>query len=73
MKNSIYNSLMERKQQQKKSFAVLVDPDKVNEKRMEKLIRLAIDAKVDYFFVGGRNKTKRAEPHQRQILFDNSA
>ena len=53
MKNSIYNSLMERKQQQKKSFAVLVDPDKVNEKRMEKLIRLAIDAKVDYFFVGG--------------------
>jgi len=42
-----------RKQQGKKSFAVLIDPDKVNEGSMEQLIKLAVDAKIDYFLVGG--------------------
>ncbi len=53
MTSAIYNSLTERKQQGKKSFAVLIDPDKVNDSNMEQLIRLAVDAKVDYFLVGG--------------------
>ena len=29
MKSTIYNSLVEKKKQGKKSFAVLIDPDKV--------------------------------------------
>ncbi len=49
----IYHSLAERKQQGKKSFAVLIDPDKVNDDNMEQLIQLAIEAKVDYFLAGG--------------------
>ena len=49
----IYHSLAEKKQQGKKSFAVLIDPDKVNDANMEQLIELATDAKVDYFLVGG--------------------
>jgi len=53
MTNRIYNSLTERKQQGKKSFAVLIDPDKVNDSSMEQLVALAVDAKVDYFLVGG--------------------
>jgi putative glycerol-1-phosphate prenyltransferase len=53
MRSAIYNSLTERKQQGKKSFAVLIDPDKVNDSNMDQLIRLAVDAKVDYFLVGG--------------------
>ncbi len=53
MRSTIYNSLTERKQQGKKSFAVLIDPDKVNDSNMDQLIRLAVDAKVDYFLVGG--------------------
>ena len=53
MIKSIYGSLTERKKQGKKSFAVLIDPDKVNEKDLSKLIGMAIDAKVDYFLVGG--------------------
>ena len=53
MINTIYQSLTERKQQHKKSFAVLIDPDKVNDSNMEQLIRLAVDARVDYFLVGG--------------------
>jgi len=49
----IYPSLCERKINGKKSFAVLIDPDKVNDEKMHKLIELAIVAKVDYFLVGG--------------------
>ncbi|HEU5054630.1 MAG TPA: geranylgeranylglyceryl/heptaprenylglyceryl phosphate synthase [Hanamia sp.] len=49
----IYSSLCERKQNGKKSFAVLIDPDKVNEEKLERLIRLSLIAKVDYFLVGG--------------------
>jgi putative glycerol-1-phosphate prenyltransferase len=53
MNKGIYHSFVEGKQQQKKSFAVLVDPDKVNDESMDTLINLALDAKVDYFMVGG--------------------
>ena len=53
MDRGIYQSLTDRKQQHKTSFAVLIDPDKVNDSNMDQLIRLAVDAKVDYFLVGG--------------------
>jgi putative glycerol-1-phosphate prenyltransferase len=49
----IYSSLCQRKANAKKSFAVLVDPDKVNDEKMDQLIQLAVAARVDYFFVGG--------------------
>jgi putative glycerol-1-phosphate prenyltransferase len=49
----IYSSICERKGNGKKSFAVLIDPDKVNDEKMLQLIQLAITAKVDYFLVGG--------------------
>jgi putative glycerol-1-phosphate prenyltransferase len=49
----IYPSLCERKKNGKKSFAVLIDPDKVNDEKMLQLIQLAVTAKVDYFLVGG--------------------
>lgn len=53
MAHNIYQSLTERKQRNKKSFAVLIDPDKVNDDSMQELIQLSLDAQVDYFFVGG--------------------
>jgi phosphoglycerol geranylgeranyltransferase len=53
MIKGIYQSLTNRKQTGKKSFAVLIDPDKVNHQSMDQLIALATDAQVDYFFVGG--------------------
>jgi phosphoglycerol geranylgeranyltransferase len=49
----IYPSLCDRKANGKKSFAVLVDPDKVNEEKMHMLINLAMASGVDYFLVGG--------------------
>ena len=53
MEKGIYHSLVERKKLQKKSFAVLIDPDKVDDEKMRHLILLAKQASVDYFFVGG--------------------
>ena len=53
MLNGIYHSLTERKRLGKKSFAVLIDPDKVNDQSMEQLVALAVESKVDYFLVGG--------------------
>ena len=53
MLKSIYHSLTERKRIGKKSFAVLIDPDKVNDYNMEQLVNLSITARVDYFLVGG--------------------
>lgn len=49
----IYPSLCEKKANGKKSFAVLIDPDKVNNSKMHQLIKLSISAGVDYFLVGG--------------------
>lgn len=53
MKHKIYHLLQERKLKGQKSFAVLIDPDKVNLASIEQLVALAVDARVDYFFVGG--------------------
>jgi phosphoglycerol geranylgeranyltransferase len=53
MIKGIYQSLTERKRLGKKSFAVLIDPDKVNNHNMEQLISLSVAAEVDYFLVGG--------------------
>ncbi|MBC7587586.1 MAG: geranylgeranylglyceryl/heptaprenylglyceryl phosphate synthase [Chitinophagaceae bacterium] len=53
MKQDLYNQFVERKKQGKKSFTVLIDPDKVDAAAIEQLTGLATEAKVDYFFVGG--------------------
>ncbi len=53
MKMMIYTSLAEKKKQGKKSFGVLIDPDKVNTRVLDDLIKLSVEAGVDYFLVGG--------------------
>ena len=53
MKSAIYHSLTEKKKGGKKSFAVLIDPDKVNKSMLDELTSRAVDAKVDYLLVGG--------------------
>ena len=53
MKNKLYQHFVKNKQQGHKSFAVLVDPDKVDNAKIDQLVSLAIDSKVDYFLVGG--------------------
>ena len=53
MKIKIYKSLEERKKTGHKSFAVLIDPDKVNHALLDELMDLSTSAHVDYFLVGG--------------------
>lgn len=53
MSLKIYSSISARKKNGQKSFAVLIDPDKVNEESIEEITSMAVDAKVDYLLVGG--------------------
>ena len=53
MTHSVYTSILSKKSDAQKSFAVLVDPDKVTPFGIDDLCRMAVDAKVDYLFVGG--------------------
>ncbi|MES2003177.1 MAG: geranylgeranylglyceryl/heptaprenylglyceryl phosphate synthase [Bacteroidota bacterium] len=53
MKQALYHQFVANKKSGKKSFAVLIDPDKVDTEKIDQLVTLAADAKVDYFFVGG--------------------
>ena len=53
MRRSIYHHILERRKDHKKSFAVLIDPDKVVDGDISHLVSLATEAGVDYFFVGG--------------------
>lgn len=50
---NIYHAITEKKNQGKKQFAVLIDPDKPSDKHLEEIARIAMQSKVDYFFVGG--------------------
>lgn len=53
MKNKIYHQFNERKKLGRKSFTVLIDPDKVDASKIEQIVTLATEASVDYFFIGG--------------------
>jgi phosphoglycerol geranylgeranyltransferase len=50
----VFNLLSDRSRQGRKSFAVLIDPDKVSdESSLLQLIHLSVKHGVDFFFVGG--------------------
>lgn len=49
----LYQKLQEAKDTGKKKFAVLIDPDQLRMNNLDKILNLAIEAKVDYFFIGG--------------------
>jgi phosphoglycerol geranylgeranyltransferase len=53
MKRNLYDIITQRKQEGSKSFAVLIDPDKVDASKLDEVIELGLLAKVDYFFIGG--------------------
>lgn len=51
--NGIYEGLLGAKKAQEKKFVVLIDPDKVRLGNMTRALELAVEAGVDYFFIGG--------------------
>ena len=50
---SIYHDMLLARSKGNKKFAVLLDPDHLSSVKMEHTISLAIDAHVDYIFIGG--------------------
>lgn len=50
---NIYKKIKSNQEKNKKSFALLIDPDKQNKKQLLSIIEKAQNAQVDYFFVGG--------------------
>ena len=53
MTNKLYDIITQGKSNAKKAFAVLIDPDKINDQSLTQTIDIAVKSKVDYFFVGG--------------------
>lgn len=53
MNTDIYQQMILAKQEGKKKFAVLIDPDKLRLDSYEEIVERAIESRVDYFFIGG--------------------
>ena len=53
MAKKLYDLISAGKEQSKKAFAVLIDPDKLNESSLLETIQLAVKSNVDYIFVVG--------------------
>jgi len=53
MSTKIYDIISQAKSNAQKSFAVLIDPDKINDASLLQTLQVAVASKVDYFFVGG--------------------
>ena len=49
----IYKNILHSKKIGKKLFAILIDPDKVNNKSLNLIIKQANQNNIDYFFVVG--------------------
>jgi phosphoglycerol geranylgeranyltransferase len=53
MSKGIYDQFLSAKQNGEKKFVVLIDPDKMRLGKIQNVLDTAIDAGVDYFFIGG--------------------
>lgn len=51
--DKIYSELLQAKQKRQKKFVVLIDPDKLRLGMIDEVLSLAIEYKIDYFFIGG--------------------
>lgn len=53
MKQAVFEFILSKKQNGEKLFAVLIDPDKVNDDSLVSVIELSEQSGVDLFFIGG--------------------
>ena len=53
MNTNLYSQIQEAKAEGQKKFAVLIDPDQMRLGKLDKVLQNAMDAKVDYFLIGG--------------------
>ncbi len=64
----IYSTIIEKKKQGRKQFAVLVDPDKPDDHEIKRIAEYAGQCEVDYFFVGGSLLTNDNLDHCINVL-----
>ena len=69
---NIYNNIVKNQKTKKKSFALLIDPDKQDKQQLLSIIEKAKKAKTDYFFVGGSLLTHDSLELCVSTLKDNS-
>src|SRR4051812_25886141 len=50
---SLYSKLLDSQKKGYKSFAVLLDPDKLNKDSCQKIVNIGLECKIDFFLVGG--------------------
>ena len=53
MSTKLYKNILAKKSEEKKLFAVLIDPDKQKNSDLKLTLELACEYRVDYLFVGG--------------------
>ena len=53
MSAKLYKNILTKKSEEKKLFAVLIDPDKQKNSDLKQTLKLAGESHVDYLFVGG--------------------
>ncbi len=68
----IYKIILQNKKANKKSFALLIDPDKQDKTQLLTIIEKAEKANTDYFFVGGSLLTNDSLNSCLSILKENS-
>jgi phosphoglycerol geranylgeranyltransferase len=69
----LYNKLIEKQNNGEKSFAVLIDPDKIeNNSILLKTINMSVENKVDYFFIGGSLITVNQSTQIISLIKENS-
>jgi putative glycerol-1-phosphate prenyltransferase len=69
----IYKSILDSSRKNKKLFAVLIDPDKIDNKGLIALIKLSLKGNVDFFFVGGSFLTADNFSNTISIIKNNSS
>lgn len=73
MSKKILETLNRRRVAGLKTFALLIDPDTIEDSgKLIKLINIAVESKVDFFFVGGSLLTGNNLHHVVQLIKDNS-
>ena len=73
MNKKVLETLVERKALGLKSFALLIDPDKVRDSgSLIKLVNIAVENNVDFFFVGGSLLTGNSLHQVIELVKNNS-
>lgn len=72
-KMKLYDSLTEKRNRGIKSFAVLLDPDKMDKESCVRIVNMALESKIDYFFVGGSLLTENNLNLVIKIIKDNTS